>query len=205
VTTNPSNKREPSRNTRQVVLDAALETFIELGYQGTSMAHVAEKAGVIKQTIYRYFDNKEALFREIITCSTVDVVKNELKAVSNQKLSTQAKLRKVAETIMGRHKNPQFTKLIRTIIAESGRFPELGQLFSSATIKPGLDLIVHILGEDPTYKIPDPEAFARVFIGSIVNFCTHQYLLRGSEYLPFDQERLIVELLRLVEMQRVGA
>lgn len=205
MTTNPSNKREPSRNTRQVVLDAALETFIELGYQGTSMAHVAEKAGVIKQTIYRYFDNKEALFREIITCSTVDVVRNELKAVTNQKLSTQAKLRKVAETILDRYKDPQFTKLIRTIIAESGRFPELGQLVLSATIRPGLDLLVRILAEDQSYKIADHEAFARIFVGSIVNYCMHQYILRGYEYMPFDQDRLIGELLRLVEMQRVGA
>jgi AcrR family transcriptional regulator len=43
------------------VLDAALATFTERTYGGTSMAQVAERAGVAVGSIYRHFPSKEAL------------------------------------------------------------------------------------------------------------------------------------------------
>jgi AcrR family transcriptional regulator len=46
---------------REAVLDAALATFTEHTYGGTSMALVAERAGVAVGSIYRHFPSKEAL------------------------------------------------------------------------------------------------------------------------------------------------
>jgi AcrR family transcriptional regulator len=40
--------------------------FIERGYDDTRMLDIAERAGVTKGLVYWYFENKEALFREII-------------------------------------------------------------------------------------------------------------------------------------------
>jgi TetR/AcrR family transcriptional regulator, repressor of fatR-cypB operon len=46
---------------REAILDAALELFAELGYHGTTVPQVADKAQVGAGTVYRYFENKEAL------------------------------------------------------------------------------------------------------------------------------------------------
>jgi TetR/AcrR family transcriptional regulator, repressor of fatR-cypB operon len=46
---------------RQAILDAALHLFGELGFHGTTVPQVAERAGVGAGTIYRYFEGKEAL------------------------------------------------------------------------------------------------------------------------------------------------
>jgi AcrR family transcriptional regulator len=46
---------------REAILAAALELFAELGFHGTAVPLVAEKAGVGAGTVYRYFDSKEAL------------------------------------------------------------------------------------------------------------------------------------------------
>lgn len=46
---------------REAILAAALELFVERGFFGTAVPEIAEKAGVGAGTIYRYFDNKEAL------------------------------------------------------------------------------------------------------------------------------------------------
>jgi TetR/AcrR family transcriptional regulator, repressor of fatR-cypB operon len=46
---------------RDAVLDAALATFTERTYGGTSMSQVAERAGVAVGSIYRHFPSKEAL------------------------------------------------------------------------------------------------------------------------------------------------
>ena len=45
----------------EAILDAALELFVERGFNGTAVPAVAERAHVGAGTIYRYFDNKEAL------------------------------------------------------------------------------------------------------------------------------------------------
>ncbi len=46
---------------REAILDAALVLFAELGYHGTPVPAVAERAKVGAGTLYRYFANKEAL------------------------------------------------------------------------------------------------------------------------------------------------
>src|SRR5690349_19739986 len=46
---------------REAIMAAALELFVERGYFGTAVPEIAEKAGVGAGTIYRYFENKEAL------------------------------------------------------------------------------------------------------------------------------------------------
>lgn len=49
---------------RSAVIHAMLELVAEHGFHGTPMALVAERAGVAAGTIYRYFENKDALIRE---------------------------------------------------------------------------------------------------------------------------------------------
>jgi TetR/AcrR family transcriptional regulator, repressor of fatR-cypB operon len=53
--------KEAREDKRQAILDAALELFSELGFHGTTVPQVAERAGVAAGTIYRYFEGKEAL------------------------------------------------------------------------------------------------------------------------------------------------
>jgi AcrR family transcriptional regulator len=51
---------------RPQVLDAALELFLEHGYDGTSMEAVARAAGVTKPVVYACFPGKEELFRALL-------------------------------------------------------------------------------------------------------------------------------------------
>lgn len=51
---------------RQAILDAAKQTFQELGVQGTSMDELAARAQVSKRTVYNHFASKEALIMELI-------------------------------------------------------------------------------------------------------------------------------------------
>src|SRR3984957_10424192 len=48
------------------VVEVADALFIERGYGATSMATVASQARVGKQTLYRRFPDKAALFREVV-------------------------------------------------------------------------------------------------------------------------------------------
>mgnify|MGYP001205281990 CR=1 FL=1 len=56
---------ERTSDKRSDVMQAALELIAERGFHGAPMAEIAEKAGVAAGTIYRYFENKEALITEL--------------------------------------------------------------------------------------------------------------------------------------------
>ena len=59
-------RREPVvRDTKQRILDAALEVFGERGFRGASVDDVAEAAGVTKGAIYYYFTDKDDLARDL--------------------------------------------------------------------------------------------------------------------------------------------
>jgi AcrR family transcriptional regulator len=59
--------RPPARSNerRDSLMDAALSSFVERGYYGTSIPEIAERAKVAAGTIYHYFDSKDALVNEL--------------------------------------------------------------------------------------------------------------------------------------------
>lgn len=54
-------RAEQSRQTREAVLQAATRLFVEDGWAATTMARVAARAGVARQTVYLLFDGKLSL------------------------------------------------------------------------------------------------------------------------------------------------
>ena len=51
---------------RQEMLAAALDLFSEKGYQNVSMREIAEKAEFVVGTLYKFFQNKEDLYKELV-------------------------------------------------------------------------------------------------------------------------------------------
>ena len=54
-----------SSDKREAVIRAALEMVAEHGFHGSPMAEIAERAGVATGTIYRFFDSKDTLIKEV--------------------------------------------------------------------------------------------------------------------------------------------
>ena len=53
-----------SQQTYQRVLDAAIDSFRELGYHRTNMSNIAERAGVTRSRVQYYFDSTEHLLAD---------------------------------------------------------------------------------------------------------------------------------------------
>src|SRR5205807_1793496 len=126
-----------SQAKREAIHVAAQELFTRQGFEGTSMDAIAEAAHVSKQTLYRYYENKEALFvatlRRLALHHTAAQTLQEVQgtpidslAALEQALVTWAQL--TIENIM----QPTYLALLRILIAEIPRFPYLGSLFTSA-------------------------------------------------------------------------
>ncbi|MEM6533621.1 MAG: TetR/AcrR family transcriptional regulator [Myxococcota bacterium] len=65
---------------RKAILAAATEEFLAKGFLGTSMREIARKAGCSLSNLYNYFENKDDLFKAILssTTSAVDEVLERL-------------------------------------------------------------------------------------------------------------------------------
>src|SRR5437016_735245 len=60
------NQEERSERSKTQILDAALKLFSHHGYGATSVRDIAEAAGVSKGNVYHHFEDKEAIFRELL-------------------------------------------------------------------------------------------------------------------------------------------
>lgn len=61
---------------RRLFLEAARELFLSQGFHGTTTREIAERAGVSKTLMYRYFGSKVGLFREALVAPFVEYVQD---------------------------------------------------------------------------------------------------------------------------------
>ena len=127
----PSMEKPLSRTDRkrQAILDAATEVFLQHGFLGTSMDEVAARAAVSKQTVYKQFASKEALFIGIVRSMTEQAGSRVQRDMRDPQDARQlaAELLAYAERQLAIVLTPSLMKLRRLVIGEAGRFPELGQ------------------------------------------------------------------------------
>ncbi|MGI9584037.1 MAG: TetR/AcrR family transcriptional regulator [Acidimicrobiia bacterium] len=64
--TKSNSRREKAAATRRNILEAAQELFSDLGYAGTTMQTIADRADVAVQTVYFVFHTKGELLRQLI-------------------------------------------------------------------------------------------------------------------------------------------
>jgi len=58
--------QQRGEETRNRILDAALETFARSGYDAASVSEICRQAGVTKGGFYHHFSSKQALFLELL-------------------------------------------------------------------------------------------------------------------------------------------
>src|SRR3954466_9101105 len=120
----PRWRRQPEARPGQI-LEAALVVFAECGVAAARLEDIGKRAGVSKATIYLYFPNKEALFREVIRGTIVSAIESGERAVEEFKGSATENF--VAH--MRRHwafiLTPKFAPIFRLVHAELAQYPDL--------------------------------------------------------------------------------
>ena len=193
--------RQRSKEKADTILDGAMAEFLDCGYAAASMDRVAAAAGVSKATVYRYFQDKESLFAALVE----RLVKGKFSAVFNP-LTTQLSqaepgifLRAIATKMLDNAtNNPQLQDFMRALVAESGRSPELAHAYVDNLAKPVLETLSQYFAARPELELSDPEAAARVFVGSLVYFVLLQEVLHGKVQLPMERDRIIECLVNLM-------
>jgi TetR/AcrR family transcriptional regulator, mexJK operon transcriptional repressor len=118
------------RRKRVAILDGAKTVFLSQGFGLATMDDVAAAAGVGKQTVYRHFKSKEALFVGLVSsmCTEVGGV---LASAQNEQSdgAPEVELRELGWVLAQILITPDYLRLYRAIVAEAERLPELGQVF----------------------------------------------------------------------------
>lgn len=114
---------------RRAILEAATELFLQHGYLATQMDQVAARAAVSKQTVYKQFASKEALFVEIVgsmTRGAGDEIQREISELGERD-DPGLELLAYAERQLAVVLTPRLMQLRRLVIGEASRFPALGK------------------------------------------------------------------------------
>jgi TetR/AcrR family transcriptional regulator, mexJK operon transcriptional repressor len=193
---NSSVAADRSGRKRRAIMDAATTLFLRQGYPGTSMDQVAARAGVSKQTVYKHFADKERLFVEIVVAivnEASDPVHDEVVQLRDSR-DLETDLRDLARRQLAVVMQPRLLQLRRLVIAEGGRFPELGQAFyerGAARTVATLAATFERLAERGLLQIDDPSLAATHFNWLIMSAPMNQAMLLGRDHPlePADLDR----------------
>lgn len=108
----------------------ATDMFVKRGYAATTLLDIAKKAGVATRTLYQHFGDKEAIFREVIFARDTAIVDPPVVEPDDTLVTALHKAARYSFDVALRSRS---IELMRLMIAESARFPELMSKVANAT------------------------------------------------------------------------
>ncbi|MDQ0507355.1 TetR/AcrR family transcriptional regulator [Xanthobacter agilis] len=126
---------------RRAILDAALAAFSTHGFAETKLDEVARRAGVAKGTLYLYFTDKEALFRALVEETIAAALLDADALVAGFSGTTGELLERLMTLLADRVLEGPAAALVRLMLGEGARFPELAVFYHGHVVSRGLALI----------------------------------------------------------------
>lgn len=153
---------------RADIVAAAERQFLEHGYGAASMDRIAADAGASKRTVYNHFPSKQDLFRAVVQALYAEL----LTAIAAPPAGAPAAdaLRTFAEAFLAHMDNPRLRALLRLVIAENPRFPELTAIHFEAGKEPAVSRLSEWLrGETAAGRMAtaQPTLAAEQFLGCL--------------------------------------
>lgn len=158
----------------QKIVDTACELFVELGFQATTLDKVAQRAKISKLSIYRHFENKEALFSAAIAARCHQFAPQAL--FENIDGSAQDQLMKVGLSLLRTLLSPDVRGVEAMIMADKTNQNSLSKLHyeaGPAHVIAQIEALLRQMHAKALLNLPDPLQSARLFAA----------LFRGSDIL----------------------
>jgi TetR/AcrR family transcriptional regulator, mexJK operon transcriptional repressor len=201
-------EHQPNRRvqqTRERLRAAAHRLFLQQGYLATSVDAILAEAGISsKETLYRHYAGKEALFVDVLSHLTMEQpgFTDKLAALPrpHDLPSLHQALTHLSHEIISMISQPGYLPLVRMIIAEAPRFPQLGPLFFSTVTQRGLFLIIALLKEAREHQLIadiDLEVVAHTLLGGLLASVILKLMFAGEEAQPpaLDRADAVVALI----------
>jgi len=131
---------------RHHILDVAHRAFIRDGYTGASMSRIAAELGGSKTTLYNHFEGKKELFVAVTERETARL----LDAVFTMEAlggDFATRVTALAERMLAAMLTDDMVESYRMIVAESGRFPEVGSTAYAMAIERGVARLAAVFAQ----------------------------------------------------------
>ena len=193
ATTAPPKARKRRKDARpQEIVAAAMAEFATHGFAATRLEDIASRAGVVKGTIYLYFANKEALFQEVVRANVLPTIAPVQDMIAQFSGPTDALVEMVLRRMYGQMLGPDLAPIVRIIITEGGRFPDIATFYYEEVVSKGEELLRSLLergvasGEFERSAIVDEQMILAAPVVSAVVWRTTFDVVR-----PLEVERYI--------------
>lgn len=158
----------------QTIADAACDLFVELGFQATTLDKVAQRAKVSKLSIYRHFENKEALFSAAIAARCHPFA--PLALVEGVEGSAEDQLMAAGSSLLRTLLRPDVRGVEAMIMADKTNQTSLSKRHyeaGPAHVIAQIEALLRRLHAKAALNVPDPLQSARLFAA----------LFKGSDLL----------------------
>jgi TetR/AcrR family transcriptional repressor of mexJK operon len=176
-----TTRKVPRGEQRRMELALVAERmFLKYGFTDTTMQMIAVEAGASKETLYRHFSSKEALFAELINARAAKVAGPQSALARDE--PPQTALYELGMSMMELMTTGDKSTVFKIIIADAQRSPELAQIFYDQG--PGMTLkrltaYLRSATERGQLDCPDPRRAAKLFLGAVVSH-HHLHCLIGQ-------------------------
>ena len=190
---------------REQILAGARMVFLRDGFAAASTDAIAAEAKVSKRTLYVYYPSKEELFADVMRGLTIENPQiRALESIGEMSPGDEGELRRdlleLAGKIVATMMQPDYLALLRTTIADTHRFPQLGGLFRATVPERAMSgfavFIERVRERGMVRKDVSGDAAARTFIGPLLTYAVLGGLLVEGPPQPPESEKIeeIVDL-----------
>ena len=189
---NATRRQAQAAQTRQDILDAANRLFVEGGYAGTTLAAIAQAAGVVVETIYRAYGSKAELFKAVVQAAVagganraqVPVEQRPAIAAVIAETDPHRQLKLYAATQPGIH--ARAGPLLRVLIGAAATDPELAELWAQIEKERlgGMGRFARLLADRGVLRPGLSAEEARDLLWTLNSLAVHDLLVRQRGWSP---------------------
>lgn len=184
----------------QTIVDAAGQLFAELGFQATTLEKVAKRAKISKLSIYKHFDNKEALFSAAIAARCHQI--SPQASIEGIDGSAEDQLMTAGSSLLRLLLSPDVLSVEATVMGDKTNQRSLSKLFyeaGPAHVIEQLEILLRQLHTQAVLNVPDPLQSARLF-GALIKGSDLLMIARFDEAKALDDKEIDSYCRSAVEM-----
>jgi AcrR family transcriptional regulator len=177
------------RQTRQAIMDSALELFAERGYFGTSLRDIARAVGVRESAFYNYFTSKGALFEALIVTDLEQKAGRFSGALEPPVADIRAALEELATLVLDSFCTSRQQKLFRILMSDGMRLAKEGRINLIERMSVGqarLQEQMRRLVRERLLRPADPELLTMAFMGPLLLW-RHKHAIRPDVPIVTDR------------------
>jgi AcrR family transcriptional regulator len=188
------------------ILAAAFEVFAAHGYEAARIDDVARQAGIAKGTVYLYFRDKQRLFQAVVRNLIPKRFDVLVKSLPGRPAEVVTAL--LSQMYLNVVRNERVRSIVRLLVAESGRFPHLAEIYHQEIVVPGMRAMRQALArgmEDGEFRESDALQFPQIVVAPALLALVWQLLFADSH--PLDLETYMKAHMEFVlgSLERVRA